>query len=94
MMEYLLVPVWAELQIVFVILFLASFLERKGRKEDALWLGIITWLLTTGYGLLGVQGIHGYLMYVLSAILILLTVHGEYGPKGLCLLFFVFLILV
>ena len=92
MMEYLFVPVWAALQIVFVIWFLASFLERKGRKEDGLWLGIITWLLTTGYGLLGVQGIHGYLMYLLSGVLILLAVHGEYGPKGMCLLVFALLI--
>ena len=92
MMEYLFVPVWAALQICFVMLFLASFLEQKGRKEDALWIGVITWLLTAVYGLLGVQGIHGYLMYLLSGVLILLAVHGEYGPKGLCLLFFVFLI--
>ena len=31
-------------------------------------------------------------MYLLAAVLILLTVNGEYGPKGLCLLAFVFLI--
>lgn len=92
MMQYLFVPIWAALQICFVMLFLASFLEQKGRKEDALWIGVITWLLTAVYGLLGVQGIHGYLMYLLSGVLILLTVHGEYGPKGLCLLAFAYLI--
>ena len=31
-------------------------------------------------------------MYLLCCVLILLAVHGEYGPKGLCLLGFAFLI--
>ena len=94
MMQYLFVPIWAALQIGFVMLFLSSFFERKGRKEDAGWIGVIAWLLTAVYGLFGVQGIYGYLMYLLSGVLILLMVYGEYGPKGLCLLAFAFLISV
>lgn len=92
MMGYLFTPLWAALQVWFALLFLSSFLEVKRRKEEIFWIGIVAWLAETVYGLFGVQGIYGYLMYLLAAVLILLTVHGEYGPKGLCLLAFAFLI--
>lgn len=92
MMHYLFAPLWAAGQICFARLLLSSFLEIKRRKEELLWISVIAWLLTTIFGLFEMQGIYGYLMFLLAAVLILLTVHGEYGPKGLCLLFFVFLI--
>ena len=94
MMRYLFVPIWAALETGFVMLFLASFLEVKCRKEDAVWIGVIAWVLTAVYGLFDVRGIYGYLMYLLSGVMILLIVHGEYGSKGLCLLSLAFLILV
>lgn len=92
MMGYIFIPLWAALQICFAALFLSSFLETKRRKEELAWIAVAAWLLTAVYGLFEVQGIHGYLMYLLAAVLLLLTVHGEYGPKGLCLLGLAFLI--
>lgn len=83
---------WAALQILFARWFLGSFLEVKRRREDALWIELAAWLLLSVYGLFGVEGIHAYLMYLLSAVLILLAIFGEYGPKGLCLLLFACLI--
>ena len=92
MMHYIFVPLWAALQICFSLSFLSSFLDIKCRKDEVLWIAVLAWLLTAIYGLFEVQGIHGYLMYLLVCVLILLAVHGEYGPKGLCLLIFAFLI--
>lgn len=92
MMRFLFAPLWAALEVCFARWFLASFLEVKRRKEEAPWIELAAWLLMSVYGLFGVQGIHGYLMYLLAAVLILLAVFGEYGPKGLCLLLFAFLI--
>ena len=92
MMGYVFTPLWAALQICFAILFLSSFLEVKRRKDEIVWIAVVAWLVTAIYGLFEVQGIHGYLMYLLAAVLILLSVHGEYGSKGLCLLVLAFLI--
>lgn len=92
MMRYIFIFLWAGLQILFILLFLSSFLEIKNGREDVLWLAIIAWLLTAVFGLFEAQGIRGYVVYLLSAVLILLSVYGEYGPKGLCLLALIFLI--
>lgn len=92
MMGYVFTPLWAALQICFAILFLSSFLEVRVKKDEMVWIAVVAWLVTAIYGLFEVQGIHGYLMYLLAAVLILLSVHGEYGPKGLCLLVLAFLI--
>ena len=91
-MGYVWTPLWAALQICFAILFLSSFLEIRARKEELGWSAVVAWLVTALYGLFGVDGLHGYLMYLLCCVLILLTVHGEYGPRGLCLLILAFLI--
>ena len=88
MIRLLFVPLWAALEVCFARWFLGSFLEVKHRREDGPWIELAAWLLLTVYGLFDVQGIHGYLMYLLSAVLILLAIFGEYGPKGLCLLLF------
>lgn len=85
-------PLWAALQIAFAMLFLSSFLEIKRRKDELVLIAVAAWLITAIFGLFEVPGIHGYLMYLLAAVLILLTVHGESGSKGLCLLVFTFLI--
>lgn len=90
MMRYLLIPLWAALQILFARLFLGAFLKSKRRKDEAIWITAAVWLLTTIFGMFEVQGFYSYLMYLLSCALILLAVHGEYGPKGLCLLVFAF----
>lgn len=92
MMQYIFIPIWSALQIVFAVLFLACFLETTRRNDETLWIGIVSWLLTAIFGLFQAQGFHGYLMYLLSVVLILLTVHGEYGFKGLFLLVLAFLI--
>lgn len=92
MMEYLFVPVWAALQICFAHLFLSAFLTARRRGEEALWLVAAIWLLNTVFCLFSLGGMYGYLMYLLSVVLLLLTVYGEYGPKGLCLLVFAVLI--
>lgn len=92
MMGYLFIFLWAALQTCFTVSFFASFLEVKHRKSDVLWVAIVAWLLTAIFGLFEPQGIQSYVVFLLSAVIILLAVHGEYGPKGLCLLIFVFLI--
>lgn len=92
MMGYLFIFLWAALQTCFTVSFFASFLEVKHRKSDVLWVAIVAWLLTAIFGLFEAQGIYSYVVYMLSAAIILLAVHGEHGPKGLCLLIFVFLI--
>lgn len=92
MMGYVFTPVWVALQICFALLLLSSFLEIKRTRDEVRWIAVVAWLLTTIYGLFQIEGIHGYLMYLLSCVMILLAVHGEYGPKGLCLLVFAFLI--
>lgn len=92
MMRYFFIFLWAGLQILFILLFLSTFLESKSGKEDVLWVAIVAWLLTAVFGLFEAQGIRGYAVYLLSAVLILLSVYGEYGQKGLCLLALLFLI--
>ena len=92
MIHYLFVFLWAALQICFAVLFLSSFLETKHQKADVLGVAMIAWLLTAIFGLFEPQGIQSYVVYLLSAVVILLAVHGEHGPKGLFLLCFVFLI--
>lgn len=91
-MGYVYITLWAALEIFFALLFLSSFLEIRANKEEVVWIAVVAWLVTTVYGLFKVQGIHSYLMYLLSVVLLLLTVYGEYGPKGLCLLGLTFLI--
>ena len=86
MMGYVFSFLWAAFQICFVMSFLSSFLEVKCRKNDMRLITLATWLLTAIFGLFEIQGIYGYLMYLLAAVLILLVVHGEYGAKGLSLL--------
>ena len=92
MMRYFFIFLWAGLQILFILSFLSTFLESKSGKEDTLWVAIVAWLLTAVFGLFEAQGIRGYAVYLLSAVLILLSVYGEYGQKGLCLLTLLFLI--
>ena len=92
MMRYVVIFLWAALQISFASSFLASFLEVKRRKPEAFGVMLAAWLMTAIYSLFEVQGIHGYTMYFLMAVMLLLVIHGEYGSKGMCLLIFVFLI--
>lgn len=92
MMDCLWIPIWVALQLLFAYTFFSTFLVSKRRGGEDRWLLAIIWLLNTIFGLLGVEGFHGYLMYLLTAVLILLTIFGEYGPRGLCLLVFAFLI--
>ena len=92
MMDYICIFLWAALQIGFVLAFLSSFLEIKHRKADVFWVAMIAWLLIAVYALFQPRGLYSYVIYMLSAVIILLAVHGEYSLKGLCLLIFVFLI--
>lgn len=91
-MASLFVPIWAALQIIFAHLFLSAFLPQRRQGEEAWWLVAAIWLLNTVFGFFPLSGLYGYLMYLLSVVLLLLTVYGEYGPKGLCLLVFAVLI--
>lgn len=91
-MRYLFIPLWAAMQITFAHLFLSSFLAVKHRREEVFWVLFGAWLLTTIFDLFAVRGIHSYLMYLLTVVMILLSVYGEYGSKGLCLLIFTVLI--
>lgn len=92
MMNFMFAPLWAALEIGFAVLFLSTFLAVRRGKDECVWIAVAAWLFTAIYGLFAVQGVHAYLMYMLSAVVLLLTVHGEYGVKGLCLLILAFLI--
>lgn len=92
MMDFLLIPVWAAVQICFVRLFLSSFLMVKCGKWEAAGISLIGWLMISVFELIGVGELHRYAVLLLAASLILLVVHGEYGARGLCLLAFVCLI--
>lgn len=92
MMHFLFVPLWAALQVYFAQAFLASHLTVKRQKDEVFWIHIAAWLMITIFGFFQTEGIYGYLMYLLMAVLLLLTVHGEYGLRGLCLLVFVFVV--
>ncbi len=92
MTRALLVPLWAAAQLWFVRLFFASFLETRCRKEQTRRITVIGWLPVTAVGILGAEGISGYLVLLLAAALILLVVHGEYGVRGLCLMIFALII--
>ena len=94
MMPYMFIFLWAGLQICFAQMFIASFLEVKRRKDEVRWICVVVWLMTAIFGLFEVEGFYGYLMYLLAVVLILLMVHGEFGSKGLCLLFLSVLISV
>lgn len=91
MMHYILIPVWAALQISFAYLFLSAFLPVKCHIEETFWFLAIAGLLTAVYGFFRIDSIHGYLMYLLAVVLMLLFVFGESGGQGLCLLVFAFL---
>ncbi len=90
MMRYLFIFLWAAMQIGFAQAFLSSFLTV--RRKKILWILAGAWGLTSAFGLVEAEGIHGYLMYLLMVVLILLTVFEEYGSRGLSLLAFAFLI--
>lgn len=88
----LLIPLWAAAQACFARLFLSAFLEDRCHKNQAVWISVLGWLLMTAFELLGANGIYRYLVLLLAAALMLLTIHGEYGAKALGLLAFLFLI--
>lgn len=91
-MRYGLIPLWAALQIGFVYLFLSAFLASKCKKADTFWFLVFAVLLTAVYGFFDIDGIYGYLMYLLMAVLMMLYIFGESGGRGICLLAFAFLI--
>lgn len=92
MMHYLFVPIWAALQIGFAQLFFSVFLVPRRRGEDVGWLLAGMWLINLVFSCFSFSGIYKYSMYLLCVVLILLTIYGEYGPKGLCLMIFAVLI--
>lgn len=92
MIRYLLIPLWAALQIGFAYLFLTAFLPVKCRREEVFWFLAVAGLSTAGYGFFDVAGICGYLMYLLAVVLMLLLVFAESGGRGICLLVFVLMI--
>ena len=85
-MRYLFIALWAGLQICFAHLFLGSFLELKRNREECFWVLLLTWLVNAIFGMFEVGGLHGYLVYLLMAVLLLLVLYREFGLKGLCLL--------
>ncbi len=91
-MEYLFSCLWAAMEILFAALFLRTFLEPKHSKGERMWTLLGAWLLNGIFGLLDVQGIHSYLMYLLMVVFMLLALYGEYSARGIFLLLFVFLI--
>ncbi len=91
-MEYLFAFLWAAMEICFAALFLSAFLEPKHSKGEAAWALLGAWLLNGLFGLLEVQGIHSYLMYLLMAVFMLLALYGEYSARGVFLLLFMLLI--
>ena len=92
MMRYLLIPLWASLQISFAYLFLSSFFPVKCKREESLWFLVIASVLNSAYSYFEIGGIYGYLLYLLIAVLMLLCIFSESGSYGLDLLIAVFLI--
>lgn len=92
MMKYLFILIWAALQIGFAHLFLAAFLQPKRGKEETIGLLVLAWLLTALFLFFDIGGLHGYLMYLLMVVMLLLVIYGEHSPIGLCLLVFAFII--
>ncbi len=92
MMEIIFTFLWAAMEILFAALFLSAFLEPKHSKGERLWTLLGAGLLNGLFGLLDVQGIYGYLMYLLMAVFMLLALYGEYSARGVFLLLFAFLI--
>ncbi len=92
MMDYLFTFLWAALEMGFAYVFLRAFLEPKHSRSERLWTLLAAGLLNGVFGLLEVQGIYGYLMYLLMAVFLLLALYGEYSGRGVLLLLFVLLI--
>ncbi|MCD7755196.1 MAG: GHKL domain-containing protein [Firmicutes bacterium] len=88
----LLAFLWAAAEICFAALFLSAFLEPKHSRSETAWTLLGAWLLDGLFGLLDVQGLHGYLMYLLMTVFLLLALYGEYSARGICLLLFALLI--
>ncbi len=91
-MSYLFVFIWTVLDIGFVYTFVTSFLEAKRDKKEIAVLLAATCLSCAAFDALILDGLSRYLMYLLAVVIILLGIFDEYGIKGLCLLFFSFLI--
>ena len=92
MMACLFAGLGAVLQILFAYLFFAAFLEVKYGKDEIGWILGIAAILNIAYAMIGVDGLYGYLLYLLVCVVLLLCVFGESGGYALSLLVFALLI--
>ncbi len=92
MMEIVFAFLWALMQTGFAYLFVSAFLSGKRPKSETAWALVGAWLVNGLFGVFEVQGIHGYLMYLLTVVFLLLGLYGEYSARGFCLLVFAFLV--
>lgn len=87
-MAYLFACLGAVLQVLFAYLFFSTFLEVKHAKDEIGWLLGTAALLNAAYAMIGVDGVYGYMLYLLVCAVLLLGVFGESGGRGLALLVF------
>lgn len=86
MMEFLLNLLWAFQNLAFGYLLFRGSLEVKTKTTEVVLVLFFGWCAMAVYGLFQVEGIYGYLMYLLVLVLMLLYVFDETGVQGLCLL--------
>ena len=91
-MRFFFIPFWSALQICFLYLLMSSRLDAKLRGGENISLHVLAWLVGTGFGYFEVRGIYGYLVFLLTAAVLLIVIYGEYGIRGLGLLAAVFTI--
>lgn len=92
-MNFLFVPIFSALQIFFLYVLLRRFLEPKLPILETVILYVFAWLITTIFNLFEVPGIYGYLVFLLSATVLLIVIYGEYGARGFGLLASAFAVL-
>lgn len=85
-MRFLFVPVFAALQICFVWLLFSFFLEPKLGESDNISLHVLAWMVTAAFGLFRIDGIFGYIVYLLMTSILLIVIYGEDGALGFGLL--------
>ena len=84
------IPIFAALQICFLHLIFRSHLEPKLGAGERIATYALAWIAVSGFGFFDLPGIYTYLIYLLTAAVLLIFIYGEYGARGLGLLAVVF----
>lgn len=85
-MRFLFIPVFAALHICFVWLLFTSFFEPKLRGIDSACWHALAFIITSVFGFFDFPGIYGYVVFLLTAAVLLIIIYGETSGGGLGLL--------